>query len=50
MEMFVLMVVILMSAIVITYSSEIYLYLCMVLGSFFNDVKNKVKSITGRKK
>ena len=50
MEMFVLMVVILMSAIVITYSSEIYLYLCMALGSFFNDVKNKVKSITGRKK
>lgn len=50
MEMFVLMVVILMSAIVITYSSEIYLYLCMVLGSFFNDVKNKVKSIIGRKK
>jgi len=45
MEMFVLMVVILMSALMITYNKEIYLYLCLVLGSLLKDIQSKVKKL-----
>ena len=43
--MFVLMVVILMSALVITYNKEIYLYLCLVLGSLLKDIQSKVEKL-----
>jgi hypothetical protein len=42
MEMIILMVVILMSAITVTYFNEIYLYLSLVLGSLINDIKKKL--------
>jgi len=45
MEMFVLMVIILMSALVITYNKEIYLYLCLVLGSLLKDIQSKVEKL-----
>lgn len=45
MEMFILMVVILMSALVITYNKEIYLYLCLVLGSLLKDIQSKVEKL-----
>ena len=45
MEMFVLMVVILMSGLVITYNKEIYLYLCLVLGSLLKDIQSKVEKL-----
>lgn len=43
--MFILMVVILMSALVITYNKEIYLYLCLVLGSLLKDIQSKVEKL-----
>ena len=49
MEMIILMVVILMSAITVTYFNEIYLYLSLVLGSLINDIKKKVNSTKTRK-
>jgi hypothetical protein len=49
MEMIILMVVILMSAITVTYFNEIYLYLSLVLGSFINDIKKKFNSTKTRK-
>jgi len=45
MEMFVLMVVILMSALMITYNKEIYLYLCLVLGSLIKEIQSKVEKV-----
>ena len=48
--MFNLMIVILMSAIAITYAGEIYLYLSLTLGSFINDIKNKFNTTKTRKK
>ena len=50
MEMFLLMLVIVMFAVLITYSGEIYLYLCLTLGSIMADIQDKIKSIIGRKK
>ena len=49
MEMFLLMFFIIMSAILITYSKEVHFYLSLVLGSIITDIKNKIKSILGRK-
>lgn len=49
MEMIILMVVILMSAITVTYFNEIYLYLSLVLGSFINDIKKKFNTTKTRK-
>ena len=49
MEMIILMVVILMSAITVTYFNEIYLYLSLVLGSLINDIKKKVYTTKTRK-
>jgi len=50
MEMFILMLAILISAIAITYAGEIYLYLTLTLGSFINDIKNKFNTTITRKK
>ena len=50
MEMIILMLVILMSAIPITYAGDIYLYLTLTLGSFINDIKNKFNTTITRKK
>jgi hypothetical protein len=50
MEMFLLMFLIIIFAIAITYSGEIYLYLCLTLGSLMTDIKDKLDSIIGRKK
>ena len=49
MEMIILMVVILMSAITVTYFNEIYMYLSLVLGSLINDIKKKVNTTKTRK-
>lgn len=49
MEMFLLMFFILLSAVLITYSKEVYLYLSLVLGSIITDIKKKIDSIIGRK-
>jgi len=50
MEALLLMLVIIMFAVLITYSGEIYLYLSLTLGSLMADVQDKIKSIIGRKK
>ena len=50
MEMFLLMVIILMVAIMVTYSGEIYMYLSLTLGSLVADIKDKLDSIISRKK
>ena len=50
MEMFLLMLVIIMFAIAITYSGEIYMYLSLTLGSLVADIKDKLDSIISRKK
>jgi len=50
MEMFLLMVIILMVAIMVTYSGEIYMYLSLTLGSLVVDIKDKLDSIISRKK
>ena len=50
MEMFILMLLILMAAVVITYSGEIYLDLSLVFGSIISDIKNKLNSTKTRKK
>ena len=43
MEMFILMVFILMAALAVTYSKEIWLYTCLVLGSLLKDIQSKVE-------
>ena len=50
MEALLLMLVIIMFAVLITYSGEIYLYLSLTLGSLMADIQDKIKSIVGRKK
>jgi len=50
MEMFILIVVILIFATAITFSGEIYMYLCLTLGSLMADIKDKLDSIISRKK
>jgi len=43
MEMFIMMLLIIMCAIAITYSKELYIYVTLVLGSLMNDILNKFK-------
>lgn len=43
MEMFLLMIVIIMSAVAVTYAGEIYLYLCLLIGSLFKKKKKNAK-------
>jgi len=50
MEMILLASIILIFAILITYSAEIYLYLSLILGSLIEDIKDKIDSIISRKK
>jgi len=50
MEWFLLIVIVMLTATVITYSSEMYLYLSLVIGSIIKDIKNKINSIISRKK
>ena len=45
MEMFLLMLVILISAIAISYSKEIWTYLCLVLGSLLKDIQSIVEKL-----
>jgi len=45
MEMFLLMLVILISAIAISYSKEIWIYLCLVLGSLLKDIQSIVEKL-----
>ena len=50
MEMFLLGVAIIICAIAVTYAGEIYMYLCLTLGSLMADIKDKLNSIKSRKK
>lgn len=50
MEMFLLMILIIMSAIAITYYKEIYLYVCLTLGSMIQSVTDKINAKTKAKK
>ena len=50
MEWLLLMLIVMMTAVAITYSGELYLYLSLVFGSIIRDIQNKVNSILGRKK
>jgi hypothetical protein len=50
MEMFLLIIIILMSAIAVAYAGEIYLYLSIVIGSIISDIKNKFNTTKSRKK
>lgn len=50
MDMFILLFFILMAAILVVYSKEVYMYLVFTLGSLMVDIQDKLKSITGRKK
>jgi hypothetical protein len=43
MEMFVLMIIILMSAITVTYAGEIWLYVTLTVGSMIKQIQSKVK-------
>ena len=50
MEWLLLMLIVMMTAVAIAYSGELYLYLSLVFGSIIRDIQNKVNSILGRKK
>ena len=43
MEMFILMVIILMSAITVTYAGEILLYVTLTVGSMIKQIQSKVE-------
>ena len=45
MQMFLLMLVILISAIAISYLKEIWIYLCLVLGSLLKDIQSIVEKL-----
>ena len=49
-DWFILVFLILMAAIMVFRSGEIYMYLCLTLGSLMADIKDKLDSIIGRKK
>ena len=49
-EWFILLFLILMAAIMVFRSNEIYMILVLTLGSMMSDIIEKVKSIIGRKK
>ena len=50
MEWLLLILIILMTAVAVAYSGEIYLYLSLVFGSMIRDIQDKINSIIGRKK
>jgi len=49
-DWFILVFLILMAAIMVFRSGEIYMYLVLTLGSLVADIQDKIKSIIGRKK
>jgi len=49
-EWFILILFIMMAAVLVFRSGEIYMFLVLTLGSMMADIIEKVKSITGRKK
>ena len=49
-DWFILVFLILMAAIMVFRSGEIYMYLVLTLGSLMADIQDKIKSIIGRKK
>ena len=50
MEWLLLILIIMMTAVAVAYSGEIYLYLSLVFGSMIRDIQDKIDSIIGRKK
>jgi len=50
MEMIILSLCIIMIAMVMVYSKDMYLYLSLVFGSMLSDIKDFINSILGRKK
>ena len=50
MEWLLLILIIMMTAMAVAYSGEIYLYLSLVFGSMIRDIQDKINSIIGRKK
>jgi len=48
MEWVLLILIILMTAVAVAYSGEIYLYLSLVFGSFIRDIQNFIKKILGK--
>ena len=50
MEMFILMVMIILCALIIVNAGEIYLFLTLSLGSLISDIKDKFNSTKSRKK
>ena len=42
-DWFILLLLIAMAAVLITSSREVYMYVCLVLGSFIEDIKNFFK-------
>jgi len=45
MEMFILMIVILMSAIAVTYAGEIWLYITLTFGSMIKQIQSKIHKL-----
>ena len=50
MEWLLLILIIMMTAVAVAYSGEIYLYLSLVFGSMIRDIQDKINSIISRKK
>ena len=50
MEWLLLILIIMMTAVAVAYSGELYLYLSLVFGSMIRDIQDKINSIIGRKK
>ena len=48
-DLFILVFFILMAALLVFRSGEIYMYLVLTLGSLMADIQDKIKSILGKK-
>lgn len=48
MEWILLILIIMMTAVAIAYSGEIYLYLSLVFGSIITDIQNFIRKILGK--
>ena len=48
-ELFLLMFIVLMFAIAMVYSVEVYAYVCLILGSIMRSIKNFIDTTLGRK-
>jgi len=47
-DWFILLLLIAMAAVLITSSREVYLYVCLVLGSIIDDIKNFINKTRGK--